>query len=175
MTVGSPPPLIDATPRQWWQERWFVAALILLAAVPLLYPAIPPLVDLPGHMGRYRIELDLGRSLELQRYYGFQWELIGNLGVDLLVYPLAKLFGLEVAVKMIAMSIPPMTVAGLLWVAREVHNRLPPTALFALPFALGHPFLFGFVNFTLSIALALLAFGLWLRLAKLGRLRLRAI
>ena len=42
-----------------------------------------------------------------------------------------------------------MTVAGFLWVAREVHGRVPPTAFFALPFIYGYPFLFGFVNFTL--------------------------
>jgi hypothetical protein len=66
-----------------------------------------------------------------------------------------------------------LTVAGFLWVAREVHGRIPPTAYLAIPFAYGHPFLFGFVNFALSMALAFLAFGLWLRLARLGRTRLR--
>ena len=76
---------------------------------------------------------------------------------------------------MIVLAIPPMTVAGFLWVAREVHGRLPPTALFALPFAYSHPFMFGFVNYALSIALAFLAFGLWLRLARLNRVRLRSI
>ena len=49
-------------PRPWWETRPFVAALILLSAVPLLYPLIPPLVDLFGHMGRYRVQLDLAHS-----------------------------------------------------------------------------------------------------------------
>lgn len=161
--------------RPWWETRPFVAALILLSAVPLLYPPIPPLVDLLGHMGRYRVQLDLSTSPWLKEYYGFHWAAIGNLGVDILVIPLAKIFGLELAVKLIVLAIPPMTVAGFLWVAREVHGRIPPTALFALPFAYSHPFMFGFVNFALAIALAFLAFGLWLRLARLGRLKLRAI
>jgi hypothetical protein len=47
--------------------------------------------------------------------------------------------------------------------------------LFALPFAYNFPFLFGFVNFALAMALALNAFALWLRLARLGQLRLRAV
>src|SRR5687768_3226302 len=161
--------------RPWWETRPFVAALILLSAVPFLYPTIPPLVDLLGHMGRYRVQLDVDTSPWLARYYGFTWAAIGNLGVDLLMVPLGKLLGLEPAVKLIVLAIPPMTVAGFLWVAREVHGRLPPTALFALPFAYSHPFMFGFVNFALSVALAFLAFGLWLRLARLDRLRLRAI
>ncbi len=168
-------PAPRGVPRPWWESRPFVAAMILLAFVPLIYPPVPPLVDLLGHMGRYRVQLDLANSPDLQRYFGFEWQLIGNLGVDLLVVPLAKIFGLELAVKLIVMSIPPLTVAGFLWVAREVHNRLPPTALFALPFAFGHPFLFGFVNYALAMAFAFLAFGLWLRLGRQGRTGLRAL
>ncbi len=158
----------------WWEHRWGVALLALLAMLPLVWPDVPALVDLPGHMGRYRVQLELAGSPELQRFYSFDWALIGNLGVDLLVVPLSKIFGLELAVKLIVLSIPAMTVGGFLWVAREVHGRVPPTAIFALPLAYNFPFLFGFVNFALSMAFAFLAFALWLRLARLGRLRLRA-
>jgi hypothetical protein len=159
-------------PRAFWERRDFVLALVLLSCVPLLWPDVPPLLDLPGHMGRYRVQLDLATSPDLQQYFGFDWQVIGNLGVDLLVVPLAKLVGVELATKLIVMSIPPLTVAGMLWVAREVHNRLPPTVAFALPLAFGHPFMFGFVNFALSMALALLAFGFWLRLGRLGKSKL---
>ena len=161
--------------RPWWETRGFVAAMILISAVPLLYPAVPPLVDLFGHMGRFRVQLDLNNSPWLQQYYDFQWAPIGNLGVDVLVEPLGPLLGLEPAVKLIVLAIPPMTVAGFLWVAREVHHRVTPAALFALPFAYCHPFNYGFVNFALSMALAFLAFGLWLRLGRTGKLKLRSI
>ena len=162
-------------PRGWWESPLVIAAVVMLSAVPLLYPEVPPLVDLLGHMGRYRVQLDIEQSPWLQDYYGFHWAAIGNLGVDLLVMPLGRLMGLEAAVKLITLMIPPITVAGFLWVAREVHGRIPPTAFFALPFALGYPFLFGFVNYVLSIGLASLAFGLWLALARQGRLKLRSI
>ena len=159
----------------WWEQRWALLAFMLLATVPLLWPDIPPLVDLPGHMGRYRVQLDIAGSPELQHFYRFEWALIGNLGVDLLVIPLSKIVGLELAVKLIVIAIPPLTMAGFLWVAREVHGRIPPTALFALPFAYNYPFIFGFVNFALSMALALLAFALWLHLGRKDRLGLRAV
>ncbi len=165
----------EAARPYWWQTRWFVAAAVLLSLVPLLWPPIPPLVDLPGHMGRYRVQLAIGDTRWLGDWYDFHWSLIGNLGVDLLIIPLAKIFGLELAVKLVVLSIPPMVVAGLLWIAREVHGKIPATALFALPLAYNFPFHFGFVNFALSMALALNLFALWLRLARLGHLRLRAI
>ena len=160
--------------RPWWEQRWFLALVVLATTVPLLYPPIPPLVDLLGHMGRYRVELDAGNSPFLNEYYSYHWAAIGNLGVDLLVVPLARLMGLEPAVKLIVLLIPPLTATGMLWVAREVHGRVPPTAFFALPFIYGYPFLFGFVNFTLSVALAFLAFGLWLRLGRLEHTTLRS-
>src|SRR3954465_7724800 len=158
----------------WWGRRWGVAALALLAALPLLWPTVPPLVDLPGHMGRYKVELDIAHSPVLQHFYSLHRALIGNLGIDLLIIPFGKIFGVELATKLIVLSIPPMTVAGFLWVAREVHGRVPPTALFAIPFAYGHPFIFGFLNFSLSMAFALLAFAFWLRLARLGHPLMRA-
>ena len=167
----------DSGARHWWQTRWFVIAATLIATVPLLWPDIPPLVDLPGHMGRYRVQLEAGNPATpwLAQWYNFHWQLIGNLGIDLLIIPLAPIFGLELAVKLIVIAIPALTVAGLLWIAREVHGRIPPTALFALPLAYSFPFHFGFVNFALSMALALNAFALWLRLARRDRLKLRAV
>jgi hypothetical protein len=165
----------QAGPPRWWQTRWFVAAMVLLALVPLVYPAIPPLVDLPGHMGRYRVQLAIGDQPWLGRWYDFHWQLIGNLGIDLLIVPLAPVFGLELTVKLIVMAIPALTVAGLLGIAREVHGRIPPTAIVALPLAYSYPLQFGFVNFLLSMAIALCLFAWWLRLARLGRTRFRAI
>lgn len=166
----------SGAPLRWWQTRTFVALATLIAIVPLLWPDIPPLVDLPGHMGRYRVQLTpLAQAPWLADWYNFEWSLIGNLGIDLLVVPFAALFGLELGVKLIVMTIPALTAAGLLWIAREVHGRIPPTALFALPLAYSYPFQFGFVNFALSMGLALCLFALWLRMARLQRIGLRAI
>jgi len=167
-------PRAAGEPRLLWEHPAVLALLVAASALPLLWPDVPPLLDLPGHMGRYRVQLEIADSAALQQFYGFEWALIGNLGVDLLVEALAPLVGLEPAVKAIVLVIPPLTVVGLLWVAYEVHGRVPPSALFALPLAYNFPFLFGFVNFALAMALALLAFALWLRLARLGRTSFRA-
>ena len=169
-----PPPLPASGPLAWWERPWAIAALVLASAVPLLWPAIPPLVDLPGHMGRYAVQTGLAGDPRLGRFYGFEWRLIGNLGVDLLVQALHPLMGVERATKLIVLTIPPLTALGFLLTGRAVQGRVPPTALFALPLAYGFPFQFGFVNFALSMALAFLAFAAWLTLADRGRFGLRA-
>jgi hypothetical protein len=145
--------------------------VIIAATVPLLLPQVAPFPDVPGHIGRYRVELELFSSSTLQRYFEFQWRMIGNLGVDLLVMPLAPIFGLELAVKLITIATAALTATTMIWVAREVHGRVPPTTLFAIPFVYSFPFNYGFINFSLSIALALGAFALWLRLESKPRFR----
>jgi hypothetical protein len=163
-----------AEPRRdaaWWERGWLIVAVALVSAVPLLWPDIPPLLDLPGHMARYRIEQDLGTSPFLGAYFGFTWKVSGNLGVDLLVLALSPLIGLEPAVKVVVLAIPPLTAAAFLIAARAVHGRTPPTALFAVPIAYNAAFNFGFVNFSLAMALAFLALALWLRLKDRRRLR----
>ena len=65
--------------RPFWEHPAMLAAFVLASALPLLWPDVSPLLDLPGHMGRYRVQLELANSPTLQHYYGFDWALIGNL------------------------------------------------------------------------------------------------
>jgi hypothetical protein len=157
---------MPANDTPYWERLPFLLAIVVAMAIPLMLPQTPPLVDLPGHLGRYRVQLDLDTSASLQRFFEFEWRLIGNLGVDLLVIPVSQLFGLELAVKIIVLTIPPLTSAGILWTAYEVHGRVPPTALFALPFVYSFPFNFGFLNFSLAMGIALLGLALWIRLGR---------
>ena len=159
---------------RWWERPATLTVLVALMAVPLVWPTVPPLVDLPAHMSRYAVVADAGRTASLAAFYQFHWRLIGNLGVDLLVVPLAQLIGVEWATKLVVMAIAPLTALGFILTGRAVQERVPPTALFALPLAYGYPFQFGFVNYALSMAFAFLAFPLWLRMGDRGRFGARA-
>lgn len=158
-------PTDTRAPPQWWQTRWFLFFALVAAAVPMLWPEFAPLTDAPGHIGRYRILADSPAGPSAQ-HYAVQWGLIGNLGVDALVLALHPLLDVEPAARLVIGLIPVITVAAMLWVAREAHGRLPATAGFALPLAYGFPFQLGFVNFCLAAALALAGLALWLRLAR---------
>ncbi len=142
-------------------DRWW-PLLVLLAIVPLLYPTVPPLTDLPAHMSRFMVQMDGGRTPELARWYSFQWNLLPNLGTDLLIYALEPVLGLVPGVKAIVILIVALQTAGYLLLSRAVHGRVTATALFALPLAYGAPLQHGFLNFSLTTALATLSLALWI-------------
>lgn len=150
-----------------WLDTWPAFALFCLASVaPLLVVGFPPLVDLYGHLGRFAMQTDLANRPELQPYYSYEWRLIGNLGADLLVEALYPLVGLEPAIRLIVIATQLLAAAGILLASRELHGRVTPFAIAALPLIYGLPFNHGFLNFSLSMALALLAFTFWLRLRR---------
>jgi hypothetical protein len=87
---------------------------------------------------------------------------------------LSPIFDVENSAWVVVVLSQFLATAGILLICRELHGRITSFCLFALPLIYGHPFNFGFINFTLSMALALLAFALWLRLGRIGRFALRA-
>jgi hypothetical protein len=155
----------DAGEPRWWQTNWAIAAAALVATLPLIGPSIPPLIDMPGHIGRYRIMAE-ANSGPLAAHYAVHRALIGNLGIDLAVLALRPLLDVETAAHLVVALIPALLVASMLWLSREAHGRISPAAGFALPLAYALPFQFGFVNFVASAGLSFIGLALWLRLAK---------
>jgi hypothetical protein len=150
-----------------WLDTWSAFVLLCFVAItPLLVVDFPPLVDLYGHLGRYAVQTDLPNRPELQPYFSYEWRLIGNLGADLLVEVLHTSFGLEPAVRFIVILTQLLAAAGILLLSRELHGRITPFAVAALPLIYGLPFNYGFLNFSLSMALGMLAFVMWLRLRR---------
>lgn len=149
---------------------WAGFALLCLASLaPLLVVGLPPLTDLYGHLGRFAIQTELAQRPALQPFFSYDWKLIGNLGSDLLVEALHPLLGLEGSVRAAVLLTQLLASAGVLAVSRAVHGRITPFAIAALPLIYGYPFNFGFLNFSLGMALALLAFAGWLTLRAGGR------
>jgi len=136
-------------------------SLALLACLPVLVASFPMMSDYPAHLARYHVMLDQGKSGFLTHYYSFKWAWSGNLGVDLLIWPLANLFGLEAAGRIIAGVIPPLTGLGIITVEWVLRRRIGPGSLLALATIWSPAMVLGFLNFTLSLALALFAFALW--------------
>ncbi|SFK02987.1 hypothetical protein SAMN03159338_3047 [Sphingomonas sp. NFR04] len=151
--------------------RWrWILLLSLLSILPFLFVQVPPLVDVPGHIGRFAVQLAPAESI-LHRYFVFTWRPTLNLGADLIVQALHPLLGPVAAMWLVCAAVPALTVLGLLAVTR----RLNPQGAAALPFALlfvyNDSFLWGFVNYALSAALSLCGWALWMALERRNALR----
>ncbi len=155
--------LAPAGPRE---ALWLAAALALLSCLPVLVAAMPQMSDFPSHLARYHVMLDGGASAWLRRYYSFTWRWSGNLGADLLIWPLAKLFGLETAAKLIAGIIAPLTGLAMIAVEWTLRRRIGVGTMLAFATIWSPALVIGFLNFSLAFAFALLAFALWVRLER---------
>ena len=143
---------------------WLAIALALVSCLPVLLAARPQMTDYPSHLARYYIMLDGGHSVWLARYYDFTWSWSGNLGVDLLIWPLSKLFGLEPAARIITAIIPPLTGLAMIAVEWTLRRRIGLGTMLAFVTIWSPALIIGMLNFSLALALALFAFAAWVRL-----------
>ncbi len=142
-----------------------------MAALPFLFTPIPPLIDVPGHIGRFAVQTAPSGG-PLDQYFDFHWALTLNLASDLVVQLLQPVMDVFASVWLVCASTAVLTCAGTLWVARALNPRGGTTLPWALLFVFNSPFLWGFLNFGLATALALLALAAWVLLA--GRPRRRS-
>jgi hypothetical protein len=138
--------------------------LVTLACLPVLVAAYPQMVDYPAHLARYHVMLEQASSPFLQRYYGFEWRWSGNLGADLLIQPLAWLFPLETAGRVLVALVPALTGLGILAVEWALRRQIGLGSVLAMAFVWSPSLHLGFLNFGLSLAAALLAFAGWVLL-----------
>ncbi len=159
------PPAMPA--RAWLRDPWTIAALLLacLAALPPILAKYPQMTDYPAHLARWYVMLEHKTNPLLEQYYGFRWVWSGNLGADLLIRPLAALFGLEAGGRIIVILIPLLSGLGLMQVERALRGRVGIGSLLAMATIWSPAMIMGFLNFTLSLALVLFAFAFWVRSA----------
>jgi len=152
----------QSAPRRTGLAAWLSARPTAREGV-LLGLVLAVLTCLPVLVAKYP-QLERGENAFLQRYYEFDWKWSGNLGADLLVQPLAALFGLEAAGRIIAGLVPLLTALGILAVEWSLRRRIGLASLLALCFVWSPSLILGFLNFGLAQAAALFAFAAWVRL-----------
>ncbi|OAN66093.1 hypothetical protein [Sphingomonas sp. TDK1] len=151
--------------------RWrWIAMLALLSTLPFWFVRVPPLVDVPGHIGRFAVQLAPVDSV-LHRYFTFTWRPTLNLGADLIVQALHPLLGPVAAMWLVCAAVPALTVLGLLAVTRRLNPKGAAALPWALLFVYNDSFLWGFVNYALSAALSLCGWALWMALERRRALR----
>ncbi|MDB5712829.1 MAG: conserved rane protein of unknown function [Sphingomonadales bacterium] len=153
-------------------RRLWLILLVAVSALPMLVVSIPGAADYPNHLARVFVFSQIGRGTALDGYFAVDWRWIGNLGVDLPALLLTPVLGAELAMRLVSALIAPLTVAGIFMLSRSAYGRVSGSAMLALPFALAQPLLFGFLNYCLSVGLALIVAALWNADTRRGPLRL---
>ncbi len=145
-------------------ERLLWFALALFSALPFLVAPLPILPDLFTHIGRYHVMNNPGDRW-LTQYYDFDWHILGNLGVDILMVWLGPVLGTEKAAFLIAACIPPLTVLGVYNMAKARFGHVPAATYVALLPIWSFTFFHGFMNYWLGLALAfhVAAGWIWVR------------
>ena len=141
-----------------WLHRWTIAFVVLAMCVPFLLVEIPPLVDIPGHMGAAAIE-QAGPDSPLSLYFGWRWLFTLNMGGEILMKLIAAPFGVLAAGWWSTVLATGLFAFGSLAMIRVMNPRGGYAAPWALVFIYSFPLLTGFLNYILATGLALSAFA----------------
>ena len=161
-SVSTPPAERAGTARG--TIRWLAASLALMALTlsPLLWAAVPPLVDYPNHLARMWVLVQNGALPDLASNYAVRWHLLPNLAMDLIVPALAQFMPLETAGRLFIALTMLSLVAGTVTLHSALHGRLGFWPLSSLLFLYNAALFWGFLNCLFGIGMFLLAFSGWI-------------
>ncbi len=140
-----------------------VAAAALLI-VPLWIVRFPPLLDYPNHLARVFILTHINNPIyQFSQYYTATFGFYPYLTMDVLLLGLQKLMSLYTGGR-IVLSLCVLGVPLAAWFfVRQANRDNTSLACWGLLSGYNIFFLWGFVNWQLSMALVLLVAGLWIR------------
>jgi hypothetical protein len=139
-------------------------AFIGLAAValfPLLLMQYPDLEDYLHHLSRMAI-LSRNAGGALGKFYTVEWRLLPNLAMDLIVPPLARLLPVQDAGRLFVGLSMLLMASGTIALHAALHRRLSwwPFVVFLVLW--NRTFLYGVVNYLLTLGLSLWALAAWI-------------
>jgi hypothetical protein len=139
----------------------FFFLTLLIAAAPLCFSKYAPLLDYPWHLARIYILDNWDKSPLLQNWYDIRSFILPNVGIDLIMLFLVKIFPVEVAGRVFIAVVFAITLSGSMFLYRAVNGHLALWPLLSSLFLFNWIFLWGFLNYLLGIGLLLWAIGIW--------------
>lgn len=128
---------------------------------PLFLVDVPPLLDYPNHLARAYLLAFAAADPVLSRMAEAHWAIIPNLAIDLVLPEMLKLMPVHVAGRLLLGVILVLPVLGCAALARAVMGRHTYWSLASGLVACNELFLLGFMNFELSVGLALIFAAIW--------------
>ena len=136
-------------------------ALCALLLAPLALVDVPPLLDYPNHLAR-AVVLAFPDDTMLSRMYTVRWAIIPNLSTDILLPPLLHLLPVHVAGRIIVAIAIILPVLGTIAYSRALFGVRSPWPLAASLVAFNATLLLGFLNFLISLGIALFLAAGWI-------------
>jgi len=143
----------------WWALLVAGCALLLW---PLMLVDMPPLLDYPNHLARAFILAQGDRDPVLAEMYAARWAIIPNLAMDAILPPLIRVLPVHVAGRLVIALALLLPVAGGILYSRALFGRCSLWSLGICLATANGLFLLGFMNFQLSVGLALVCAAAWL-------------
>lgn len=142
-------------------ELWSFILALAIAAVPIFLVRVPPLLDYPNHYARLWLELGGIDMPPVSDFYALDWNKAGfNIGIDLIAALLHGIAPVEIVgplVLCLALLLPPIGIALL---SRNIHSRLSYWHVMCVLLGWSTIYFYGFLNFSISLGLALVASSL---------------
>jgi len=146
---------------------WFVAATVLaiVLAAPFFLVDVPPVLDYPNHLARYFV-LAHPDDPFLSRMYAPHWTIIPNLGMDAIGAAMLRVTDVHVGGRLLLALSLFAPVIGVAVYHRVVFGRYSCWSLASGLVAYNGAFFLGFMNFLLSLGLALIGAAVWIALRR---------
>jgi hypothetical protein len=163
--------LIAARPSESLDGHDVLLAFVALAAValmPVFLVQVAPLSDWVNHLARMHVMAVGASDPYLSKFYSIDWQLIPNLAMDVVVPPLARIFGVIPAGQMFMAVTVLLMVTGPFAVQRAVYGRINAFPLVVFLFLYNDIFLVGLANYLFGVGLAVWGLAVWIRLRPRG-------
>lgn len=141
-----------------WLRTPAIVLLILAVCFPYFLVEVPPLIDMPGHMGATAIEA-ADPSSPLLQYFSWRWLFTLNMGGEVLMKWLVSPVGVLGAGWWSTFIATGLLTFGCIAVVRVLNPKGGHGLGWALTFVFSFPLLTGFLNYILATGLALSAFA----------------
>jgi hypothetical protein len=140
------------------------AAVLMLAAIPILTQPLPPIEDYINHLARMHVMASAGSDPDLARFYEINWQIVPNLMMDLIVPTLAHVMGIYKAGQAFTLMSFALILSGTFALNRALFGRWSLAPLAAATLLYNYVFLIGVMNYMFGIGLALWATAAWIAL-----------
>lgn len=128
-----------------------------LAALPVAFADVMPLVDYPGHLVRVHLLAHWDELAGYDTYYHPAWRLLPNLALEAIAVPLAKVLPTRTAMRVFCALVLVVLVCGGARLNRLVTGRWTAWSFAPALLVYNHVFAYGFLNFLFGLGLSLFA------------------